>query len=232
MTTRLPSARGAVAGAGLARFLVHTGWSVRVHGIEYVPARGPVILAPNHLGFIDGPLLFGVSPRPVHTLAKHEMFKGPFGWVLRGVGQIPVDRDQPDRTVLQAVLGLLADGRVVAVYPEGTRGGGDFSELRPGLAWFALRSGAPVVPVVFLGSGSRGRTLGALPRLRGRLDVVYGAPIQLTSPGGRSRAALETASVALREALVAHHAAAHSRYGALHGLTRKNSGDRSDEESA
>ena len=213
MSNPLPTARGAVAGARLCRALVRAAWSIHVHGAEHVPARGPVILAPNHLGFIDGPLLFGVAPRPVHTLAKHEMFRGPVGWVLRAVGQIPVDREHPDRTVLQAVLGVLAAGRVVAVYPEGTRGAGDFSELRPGLAWFALRSGAPVVPVVFLGSGARGRTLGSMPRPRARLNVVFGAPVRVEAGERRSRAVLDTVSDQLREALVAHHAQTHRQFG-------------------
>ncbi|HEU4544007.1 MAG TPA: lysophospholipid acyltransferase family protein [Jiangellaceae bacterium] len=213
MSERLPTARGAAGGARLCRALVKSAWSIHVHGAEHVPASGPVILAPNHLGFIDGPLLFGVAPRPVHTLAKHEMFRGPVGWVLRAVGQIPVDRDQPDRTVLRAVLGVLEAGRVVAVYPEGTRGAGDFSELRPGLAWFALRSGAPVVPVVFLGSGARGRTLGSMPRLRARLDVVFGPPVQVQAGRRRSRAALDAASDQLRAALVAHHADTHRQLG-------------------
>lgn len=209
----MPTAGGAAAGARLCRVLVRAAWSIQVHGAEHVPAAGPVILAPNHLGFIDGPLLFGVAPRPVHTLAKHEMFRGPVGWVLRAVGQIPVDRDQPDRTVLQAVLGVLAAGRVVAVYPEGTRGAGDFSELRPGLAWFALRSGAPVVPVVFLGSGTRGRTLGSMPRPRARLDVVFGAPVRVEGGERRSRAGLDAVSDQLRGALVAHHAQTHRQFG-------------------
>ena len=213
MSNRLPTAKGAAAGARLCRVLVKAAWSIHVHGAKQVPAGGPVILAPNHLGFVDGPLLFGVSPRPVHTLAKHEMFRGPVGWVLRAVGQIPVDREQPDRTVLQAVLGVLAAGRVVAVYPEGTRGAGDFSELRPGLAWFALRSGAPVVPVVFLGSGARGRTLGSMPRLRARLDVVFGSPVRVEGGERRSRATLDTVSDQLREALVAHHAQTHRQFG-------------------
>lgn len=209
---RLPSARGASWGRQLCRLLVRASWSVRTHGAERVPATGPVILAPNHLGFLDGPLLFGLAPRPVHTLAKHEMFRGLVGWTLRSVGQIPVDRDQPDRSVLQAVLGLLESGRVVAVYPEGTRGAGDFSELRPGLAWFALRSGAPVVPVVFLGSGTRGSMLGSLPRLRARLDVVFGDPVLVRSVGRRSRSELDDASEQLRKALVAHHADVHERF--------------------
>lgn len=215
MSSVLPSARGAASGGRLCRALVQAAWQVKVHGAGHVPATGPVILAPNHLGFIDGPLLFGMAPRPVHTLAKHEMFRGPVGWVLRRVGQIPVDREHPDRDVLQAVLGVLASGRVVAVYPEGTRGAGDFSELRLGLAWFALRSRAPVVPVVFLGSGARGRTLGSLPRLRARLDIVFGAPVWVESDGRRSRSALTAAGDHLRAALVAHHADTHRRFGGL-----------------
>jgi 1-acyl-sn-glycerol-3-phosphate acyltransferase len=214
MTERLPSAKGAARGSWLSNRLVRAGYSVDVHGADHVPDSGPVILAPNHLGFIDGPLLFGVSPRPVHTLAKHEMFRGPVGWVLRSVGQIPVDRDQPSRAALQSVLGVLADDRVVAIYPEGTRGAGDFSELRPGLAWFALRSKAPVVPVVFLGSGSRGRTLGSMPRLRSRLQVVFGAPVKVGGDSRRrSRAELDEATSQLRDALVAHHAETHQRFG-------------------
>ena len=214
MSERLPSARGAVYGSRLARFLVWLGWRRSVHGAELVPRTGPVILAPNHLGFLDGPFLFGVCPRPVHTLTKHEMFAGPLGWVLRWVGQIPIDRDQPGRAALQAVTAVLADGRVVAIYPEGTRGVGDFSELRPGLAWFALRSGAPVVPVVFLGSGSRGTTLGSLPRFRSRLQVVFGEPVHVGTGDGRtSRAALQAASEELRDALVAHHRQAYQKFG-------------------
>lgn len=214
MSERLPSARGARYGAKLSRFLAWAGWRVSVHGAENVPESGPVILAPNHLGFIDGPLLFGQCPRPVHTLTKREMFAGPLGRVLGWVGQIPIDRDQPGREALRTVTDVLADGRVVAIFPEGTRGAGDFSELRTGLAWFALRSGAQVVPVVFLGSGSRGTTLGSLPRFRSRMKIVFGEPIRVGTGDRRtSRAALEAASEELREALVKHHRQVHEKFG-------------------
>ncbi|WP_106537312.1 lysophospholipid acyltransferase family protein [Haloactinopolyspora alba] len=202
----LPTRRGAAAGRWIATGLLRTLWSVRVDGADHVPAHGPVILAPNHAGFIDAPLLMATSPRPVHTLAKRELFRGPMGWLLRGVGQIPLDRDDPGRGLLKAGVGVLDDGRVLVVFPEGTRGSGDFSELRTGLAWFALRSGAPVVPVVFSGTSSRGRTLGGMPGLRSRLDVVFGPPVHLPS-GGRTRAALDAATDQLREALVAHRQA-------------------------
>lgn len=215
MSARLPSAWGAASGRRVCRWLLAAGWSVRVTGAEHVPATGPVILAPNHVGFIDGPLLFGAAPRPVHSLTKDEMFRGPVGWVLRGVGQVPVKRDAPDRTVLQTVLAVLDAGRVVAIYPEGTRGTGEFAELRPGLAWFALRSGSPVVPVVFIGSGARGRTLGALPGLRARIDVVFGPAVRLGQQGRQSRSVLDAASEQLRESLVEHHAATHRRFGEM-----------------
>lgn len=204
----VPGRRGAAVGRRLAVGLMRTIWSVRRHGVEHVPADGPVILAPNHTGFIDAPLLMGTCPRPTHTLAKQELFHGPVGWVLRSVGQIPLDRDDPGRELLNAGLGVLNDGRVLVVFPEGTRGDGDFSQMRTGLAWFALRSGAPVVPVVFGGTGARGRTLGGLPRLRARLDVVFGPPVTLLDNGRRTRAALETATVQLRDVLLKHRDAA------------------------
>lgn len=207
----VPTRRGAAAGRLIAIGLLRTLWSVRVEGADQVPANGPVIMAPNHSGFIDAPLLMATSPRPVHTLAKKELFRGPMGVLLRGVGQIPLDRDDPGRGLLKAGLGVLEAGRVLVVFPEGTRGAGDFSELHTGLAWFALRSGAPVVPVVFSGTGSRGRTLGGMPGLRSRLEVVYGGPVHLPPGGGRTRSALDAATERLRDALVAHREAVAAR---------------------
>ncbi len=188
--------------------LVRTGWSVHVHGAEQVPATGGVVIASNHVNFLDGPLLLGVAPRPVHCLSKRELFRGPVGWVLRGVGQIPINREGPDREAVSAALQVLKDGQVLGVFPEGTRGSGEFEAIRSGVAYFALRSGAPIVPVVCLGVGSRGRTLGALPRPRSRLDVVFGAPFKVEDTGLRGSARLAAASEQVRTELVAHHAAA------------------------
>jgi 1-acyl-sn-glycerol-3-phosphate acyltransferase len=192
---------------------MRTGWSVRIHDADLVPARGPVILAPNHTGFLDPPLLMGTSPRPIHCLAKREIFRGPLGWFLRAIGQIPINRSGTDRTALASALAVLAAGRVLVVYPEGTRGSGTFAELRPGLAWLAVRSGAPVVPVVASGVGSRGTTVSSLPPVRSRLDVVFGAPIRLPVVTARTRPAVEEANRRLHAALAAHYAAVASRFG-------------------
>lgn len=209
--TRLPTSTGAVLGKYTAALLARLLYRVKITGGANVPRTGPVILAPNHTGFLDAPLLMGTCPRPVHTLAKKELFKGPLGWLLHGVGQIPLDRDDPSRSMIKAGTGVLDAGRVLVVFPEGTRGAGDFSELRTGLAWFALRSGAPVVPVVFAGTSGRGRTLGGMPGLRSRVEVVFGRPVTLPAGGGRTRSALDAATEQLRAALVAHREAVASR---------------------
>ncbi|PZF82617.1 lysophospholipid acyltransferase family protein [Jiangella anatolica] len=207
----LPTYRGSVFGKYAAWTLARLLYRVTITGAEHVPRTGPVILAPNHTGFLDAPLLMGTCPRPVHTLAKKELFKGPLGWLLHGVGQIPLDRDDPSRSMVKSGIGVLDADRVLVVFPEGTRGAGDFSELRTGLAWFALRSGAPVIPVVFTGTASRGRTLGGMPGLRSRVEVVFGRPVTLPAGGGRTRSALDAATEQLREALVAHREAVASR---------------------
>ncbi|WP_207782191.1 lysophospholipid acyltransferase family protein [Phytoactinopolyspora limicola] len=160
--------------------VVRGAWRVRVHGHHNIPARGPVILASNHTNIVDGPLLYGVVRRPVHALVKQEMFAGVLGPVLRYIGQIPVDRFAPDPAAVKDCLAVLHRGGVVAIYPEGTRGTGWFEQTKPGAAYLALCTGAPIVPVVCIGAGARGST-GRLPRLRSTIDVVFGAPIETTA---------------------------------------------------
>lgn len=209
-----PTARGAAVGRRIGIALARGGWRVRVLGAWRVPAEGPVILAANHANLLDGPLLMGMSPRPTHFLVKEEMFSGPVGAVLRGVGQIPVRRSSADRTAIGTAMEVLRDGGVLGVFPEGTRGDADFSQVQGGLAYLALRSGAPVVPVAVLGTGDRGRTVGALPPLRGRIDVVFGDPYDLGQGSRlRTRKAMLEASERLRLRLAGHLAQARELTG-------------------
>lgn len=198
----VPLPRGAVRARRIGPFLLRPFWKITLHGAEHVPATGPVILAGNHNGFLDGPLIVGLSPRPVHFMVKQEMFKGPVGPALHWLGQISVDRHGADRAAIQAALGALEQGGVLGVFPEGTRSADDFATMHNGLAYFALRSGAPVVPVACLGSGARGTTISAMPKLRTRLDVVYGPPVELGR--GTGRKAVDAASERLRDVLRAH----------------------------
>lgn len=203
----LPSATGARVGAVISRVLFRTGFRLRAHGQGNVPATGGVLLAANHAGIIDGPLLFGVSPRPVHSLVKEEMFRGMVGRALRGLGQIALRRDGGDRAAITAALQVLRAGRVLAIFPEGTRGTGSVASVERGAAWLALRSGAPVVPVACLGTRPAGGH--GLPRARAHVDVVFGAPIRLGDAGATAgRAAVDLAAAALQQALAAHVVAA------------------------
>nr|WP_307136054.1 lysophospholipid acyltransferase family protein [Streptomyces aurantiacus] len=181
-------------------------WKPRVLGAWKVPATGPAILAINHSHIIDGPVVMGVAPRPTHFLIKKEAFVGPLGPFLLAVGQVKVDRAVADRTAITQSLGILDDGGVLGIFPEGTRGEGDFASLRGGLTYFAVRSGAPIVPVAVLGSTERrGRLVKELPPLRSRLDVVFGDPFEAGDGSGRrTRKALDEATVRVQRQLTTH----------------------------
>lgn len=160
----------------MCRFLLRLGWNVRAIGQHHVPESGPVILAGNHTGVFDGPLLFGTSPRPAHVVTKREVFVWPISRLLLGVGQIPINRLIVDFPAILTALRVLTDGRVLGLYPEGERGDGDFSQIRAGITYLALRTGAPVVPVANFGVVRPGQNTSMPPRLRSRVDVVYGPP--------------------------------------------------------
>ena len=210
----VPGPRGAAVGRRIGIGLMNGLWRPRVLGAWRVPSVGPVILAGNHAHNIDGPMLMGTAPRPVHFLVKQEAFVGPLDVFLRSIGQVPVDRASADRGAVEAALGVLRRGGVLGIFPEGTRGGGDFARLRAGLAYFALRSGAPVVPVAVLGSSRQGRLVPALPPLRGRVDVVFGDPFDAGDGSGRrTRTALDAATTRIRERLTEHLEHAHRATG-------------------
>ncbi|MGF1646963.1 MAG: lysophospholipid acyltransferase family protein [Kineosporiaceae bacterium] len=188
---------------GVAFALTRVLWRVRTTGPTGRPEA--FLLAVNHVNVLDGPLVWAVHPRPTHFLVKTEMFRGFFGWALRQVGQIPVDRSRPDRAALSTAVHALRTGRVVGVFPEGARGRGDVTEVRTGIAWLALQAGSPVVPVAVLGTRRSGERSGRLPSLGRRLHVVIGEPFVVVRPQGLTgRAALTAAAEQVRVRLAAH----------------------------
>ena len=188
-------------GSRLARAL----FRVRVEGVEHVPGSGPVLLAGNHSGFVDGPLVFLLAPRPAALLAKAEIFLGPFAALFRGLGQIPVHRGAPDRAALKQGLAVLADGGALGVFPEGTRGSGEFDTITDGLAYLALRSGAPVVPIAVLGTQDAWPKGNRPPRLRAPVRIVFGPAVPVSVAGDpRARRTVAEAAEQLRQGLVQH----------------------------
>jgi 1-acyl-sn-glycerol-3-phosphate acyltransferase len=148
---------------------------IDVHGAEQLPASGPVVLAVNHRDFLDGPLLFGFLPRPVSFLVKTEAYTPRATPFLVSTGQIPVVRHRPDVRAVRAALRLLTAGGVVGVFPEGARGDGLVRTARPGVGYFALRTGARVVPVACHGTDSLKHRRLRRPDVR----ITVGAPIEL-----------------------------------------------------
>ncbi|MFF4786799.1 lysophospholipid acyltransferase family protein [Streptomyces griseorubiginosus] len=181
-------------------------WKPRVLGAWKVPSTGPVILAVNHSHNIDGPMVMGVAPRPTHFLIKKEAFIGPLDPFLTAIGQLKVDRAAADRQAISRALHVLAGGGVLGIFPEGSRGEGDFAALRAGLAYFAVRGEAPIVPVAVLGSNEKpGRLIKGLPALRSRVDVVFGDPFEAGDGSGRrTRKALDEATERIQKQLSSH----------------------------
>ena len=121
---------------------------VEVDGEASVPSHGAAILVSNHGTNLDNFLLASASPRPVHFLGKRELARGPWGRAVTALGMVPVARGAADAEALDALVALLAVGRLVALFPEGTRSTtGELGRFRSGMARIAARAAAPVIPV-------------------------------------------------------------------------------------
>jgi 1-acyl-sn-glycerol-3-phosphate acyltransferase len=175
-------------------------WRPRVHGLEHVPATGPVILASNHLSFADSVVIPVVVPRKVVFLAKADYFTGTgvSGTLTRawfeGLGMLPVDRDDTRSAIdsLQTALEVLGRGEAFGIYPEGTRSrDGRLYRGRTGVAHLALTAGCPVVPVGLRGTEDLQPVGARVPRLA-RVSISFGPPLDFAGrydavPPGRAR---------------------------------------------
>ena len=126
----------------------------RVEGVENIPQTGGVLLVANHASYLDPPLLGSAASRPVHFMAKAELFKFPvLSWALPRVKAFPVRRGAADRTAIRTAIELLRQGEVVGIFPEGTRTPtGELLPPQRGAGLIALRAGVPVVPVALVGT--------------------------------------------------------------------------------
>jgi 1-acyl-sn-glycerol-3-phosphate acyltransferase len=171
-----------------------------VTGLGNIPRQGPVILASNHLSFVDSMVIPMVVPRRVAFLAKSDYFTGTgvkgtlSRWWFGGLGMIPVDRDdtRSAQASLDAALSVLSSGGAFGIYPEGTRSrDGLLYRGRTGVAWLAMTSGAPVVPVGLTGTDELQPVGTRVPR-PARVSVQFGRPIDPSArfdgvPAGRAR---------------------------------------------
>jgi 1-acyl-sn-glycerol-3-phosphate acyltransferase len=180
-------------------------WRPQVEGLENLPKSGPVIVASNHLSFIDSILIPMICPRRVAFLAKEEYwttpgFKGRFmKGFFTGIGAVPVRRGdhKAAQESLDTAYDVLSSGVAFGIYPEGTRSrDGRLYRARVGVGWLALKSRAPIVPVGVIGTNEVLPVGAKFPRMR-KIVVRFGEPI-LASEVGFPGEAVETNSRARR----------------------------------
>jgi 1-acyl-sn-glycerol-3-phosphate acyltransferase len=159
-----------------------------VTGLENIPRSGPVIIVSNHLSFVDSVFLPMVVDRQMAFLAKSDYFtgKGLKGWLIRffmtSSGQLPIDRSggKASEASLNAGLAVLAEGKVLAIYPEGTRSpDGRLYRGRTGVARMVLEAGVPVIPTVMIDTDKVMPLGSSLPKVH-RVGVVIGAPLDFS----------------------------------------------------
>jgi 1-acyl-sn-glycerol-3-phosphate acyltransferase len=160
-------------------------WRPTITGTAHVPLTGGVLLASNHLSFIDSFAIPIAAPRPVSFLAKADYFTGTgVGGAIRrgffeGSNAIPVDRhsSRAAQESLDAALAVLRAGGAFGIYPEGTRSrDGRLYKGRTGVAFLALTAGVPIVPVGLVGTDEVQPVGASFPRLA-RVRVSFGRPI-------------------------------------------------------
>ncbi|KGN38046.1 lysophospholipid acyltransferase family protein [Knoellia subterranea] len=179
--------------------LAHAIWRPTIRGKDNVPREGGVLLASNHLSFIDSFAIPVAAPRKVSFLAKAEYFTGTGvkGRFVRGFMEagdaIPVDRDSSSnaKDSLDLALEVLRAGKAFGIYPEGTRSrDGRLYRGRTGVAFLALTAGVPVVPVGLIGT-DKVQPVGARGLRMADVTVSFGSPIHPSAyagqPAGRAR---------------------------------------------
>ncbi|WP_252313338.1 1-acyl-sn-glycerol-3-phosphate acyltransferase [Sinobaca sp. H24] len=172
-------------GKALCGIFFRAALRVEVEGKENLPAEGPVLICSNHVSNFDPPLVGTFIKRDVVFMAKEELVTNRFaGPIISRLEVMPVKRGMADRQALKQGLQLLKDGKVLCLFPEGTRSKtGAIGEGLSGAGFFALRSSAVVVPVAITGEF----------KPLGKVKISYGAPVNM-SKLRKEKANAETAT--------------------------------------
>ncbi|MER3483783.1 MAG: 1-acyl-sn-glycerol-3-phosphate acyltransferase [Meiothermus sp.] len=187
----------------LAFLLLKALFGFRIVGAEKVPLDGPVMLASNHVSFID-PLAVGAAcPRPVSFIARADVFKYPvLSWLLPRVYAIPVERGTSDLGAIKAAIRALNSGMAFGIFPEGRRSRtGAIEPFKTGAAAIALRTGATIVPAAVVGT-DKAWPVGHGPRFFCSVTVIFGEPIPVTQ-GKADHQALDELTARIEAAVIA-----------------------------
>ncbi len=160
--------------------VLRTVWRMRVVGRENVPATGPLIVACNHISYLDPPALGVAVPRPLDYMAKQELFAIPvLGPLITALHAFPVDRSRGDGAAIKRAVSVLRTGAALGIFPEGTRNKDGTVQPQSGVALLHYLSGAPILPAFIQGSGQAKRLA--------RISVVLGEPVSFVTGQKASR---------------------------------------------
>lgn len=179
-----------------------------VNGLDRIPASGPALLVSNHISWVDPVLLAcwltPATGRPMSWMGKAEAMRWPLiGWFLRVNGVFGVQRGAADLEAFRLAERTLREGRILGIYPEGTRSpDGILRPFRDGAALLALRSGVPVLPVAVTGTDGLWRKGSLIPRRVQRVTLTIGEPVAIPRGEG-SRPELSAVSAAIHDAVAA-----------------------------
>ncbi len=145
---------------------------MQVHGAHNIPQRGPIIIASNHVSYLDPPVLGAACRRRISYMAKEQLFSIPIlGAAIHAVGAYPVDRAGSPTAAVKRSVEVLRRGGAVGIFPEGTRNRQGTAPVRGGVALLASLGKAPVVPVCLVGTAAALRLA--------RFEVFFGRPLTL-----------------------------------------------------
>ncbi|MGC8668660.1 MAG: lysophospholipid acyltransferase family protein [Chthonomonadales bacterium] len=165
----------------LARAAFRLWGSWQVLDLHKIPAEGGVLVAGNHVSYVDPPLIGAAIRRECRFMARHDLWKNRFlAWLLPRLGAYPIVRNKPDRRGLLATLEYLEQGYVVVMFPEGTRSrDGQLQPAEPGLALIVRKARVPVVPAAVIGTQQM-MPVGSSRIRRAKLKVIFGDPLFFT----------------------------------------------------
>ncbi len=183
----------------LYRFILCLVWlgfkffyRLKIYGLEHFTPQ-PALIAPNHTSFFDPPII-GISwPQEVYYLARESLFRGLFGKLIFAINARPVRGDAADIAAFKTVLGLLAEGKKVVIFPEGQRTDGEISPMRPGIGLLLSRSKTAIIPAYIEGAGQVWGRARRLPKPWGKIRCVFGSPLLWSSFAHLGKKEAETA---------------------------------------
>jgi 1-acyl-sn-glycerol-3-phosphate acyltransferase len=159
-------------------FVYNVFFLIEVKGRENFPEKGGFIVASNHLSYLDPPTIGFVCPRKLYYFAKSSLFEIKIlSFLVRSLGAIPIDREDPMPIVLKRAVDILRRGEGLVIFPEGTRSkDGLIKDGKPGVGFLAIKSKVPVIPLRLIGTDKALPINSKFIRLK-KIKVIVGKPL-------------------------------------------------------